>query len=707
MRSWRVAVTIMLVSVGTLSRAQTTDPRSHVQQLVDAVSRDSLMSFVISLENCGTRYEFSSQRDSAASYIMREFSRWGLETTSDDYLFSNVAFRGGEVVSDSCVFLVGSLILRSTNGGVSWMRCTLPSNGYFTGIDFVDAIHGWIVSNQGVIAVTNDGGSHWTTQTDVTSEFPSFQAVSFGDALRGIAAGWKHTYRTSNGGIRWMPCDMGIDKLFDVHMTDSVNAWAVGSQINGIAASIIASTDGGSTWNLQFVSDSCQLRAIHMVSSSLGWAVGSAWSSGRRALILKTTDGGAHWVTQAAPSGLMSLHDVKFQDSLRGWTIDMSGRLLRTDNGGRTWDDSAIGWTSSPCWLALGDRGDVYVCGWGIMNAGCLIQKSTNAGQTWLALTEHLPPEIVHRSRNIVATLPGKSNPGKECLVLAHYDSEEQSPGANDDASGVSAVMEAARLASRYEFASTIRFLTVSAEELWMLGSGSYAQEAKRQSRAIIGVMNADMIGYPIRGDTSELVIASAWDRIPLLDSAVAFNRLYNIGLRLRDTTDDSGACDYIPFALAGYPALNMTEGTAWEIWGGGDPYYHTPLDTYDKVHYGLVRRGAQIMLATIAELARPLGKTTSVAAAGRMPSGFHMEQNFPNPFNPSTTIRYALSKRSPVMLTLFNTLGQQISVLQDGEQEAGYHDVKFDGNGMSSGVYFYRLLAGDFIQIRRLLLLK
>ncbi len=66
--------------------------------------------------------------------------------------------------------------------------------------------------------------------------------------------------------------------------------------------------------------------------------------------------------------------------------------------------------------------------------------------------------------------------------------------------------------------------------------------------------------------------------------------------------------------------------------------------------------------------------------------------QNYPNPFNPSTTLSYSLTNRSHVTLTVFNALGQQFAVLQDGEREAGYHDVKFEGNGLPSGVYFYRI---------------
>jgi hypothetical protein len=84
----------------------------------------------------------------------------------------------------------------------------------------------------------------------------------------------------------------------------------------------------------------------------------------------------------------------------------------------------------------------------------------------------------------------------------------------------------------------------------------------------------------------------------------------------------------------------------------------------------------------------------------------FELEQNFPNPFNPSTTIRYGLPNRSHVMLAVFNNLGQQVAVFQNGEQDAGYHEVKFNGSALSSGVYFYRIQAGEFVLTKKLLLL-
>jgi hypothetical protein len=88
-------------------------------------------------------------------------------------------------------------------------------------------------------------------------------------------------------------------------------------------------------------------------------------------------------------------------------------------------------------------------------------------------------------------------------------------------------------------------------------------------------------------------------------------------------------------------------------------------------------------------------------------PGTFSLFQNYPNPFNPQTTIGYSLSHRSQVTLAIFNTLGQQVATLVNGDIDAGYHSVQFDGSNLASGIYYYRLHAGTFVETRKLLLIR
>jgi predicted GH43/DUF377 family glycosyl hydrolase len=85
----------------------------------------------------------------------------------------------------------------------------------------------------------------------------------------------------------------------------------------------------------------------------------------------------------------------------------------------------------------------------------------------------------------------------------------------------------------------------------------------------------------------------------------------------------------------------------------------------------------------------------------------FALMQNYPNPFNPETVIRYTLPRRSHVSLGVYDILGQQVADLVHGEVEAGTNEIRFDGTGLASGVYFYRIEAGSFTETKRLLLVK
>jgi len=89
------------------------------------------------------------------------------------------------------------------------------------------------------------------------------------------------------------------------------------------------------------------------------------------------------------------------------------------------------------------------------------------------------------------------------------------------------------------------------------------------------------------------------------------------------------------------------------------------------------------------------------------IPSVFSLGQNYPNPFNPSTNITFALPKNGRVTLKVFNTLGQQVATLVDGDYFAGTHEVNFDASSLSSGVYIYTLSSGDFLAAKKMILLK
>jgi photosystem II stability/assembly factor-like uncharacterized protein len=154
----------------------------------------------------------------------------------------------------------------------------------------------------------------------------------------------------------------------------------------------------------------------------------------------------------------------------------------------------------------------------------------------------------------------------------------------------------------------------------------------------------------------------------------------------------------------AGYDsiAISKDNGTTW-----------TPTETPHLEYFSLsdliVFHDTLFVVAAPGLMKRALATiiTSAPADPGEVPGSVQLYQCYPDPFNPSTVIRYALPSRVRVQVSVYNTLGQEVAILQNGEQEAGMHEVRFDGANLSSGVYFYTLRAGSVAETRKALLLR
>jgi hypothetical protein len=89
------------------------------------------------------------------------------------------------------------------------------------------------------------------------------------------------------------------------------------------------------------------------------------------------------------------------------------------------------------------------------------------------------------------------------------------------------------------------------------------------------------------------------------------------------------------------------------------------------------------------------------------IPQEYQLSQNYPNPFNPSTTIEYYLPEQSNVKIIIYDVLGNQLEVLFSGENSAGTHSLNWNADSYASGIYFYRMQAENFTQVKKMLLMK
>ena len=98
----------------------------------------------------------------------------------------------------------------------------------------------------------------------------------------------------------------------------------------------------------------------------------------------------------------------------------------------------------------------------------------------------------------------------------------------------------------------------------------------------------------------------------------------------------------------------------------------------------------------------------TSVKSSSEdIPKSFTLNQNYPNPFNPSTKISFQIPQNEYTTLKVYDVLGNEVATLLNEEKPAGSYSVKFDGSNLSSGIYFYKLTAGSFVETKKMILLK
>lgn len=237
-------------------------------------------------------------------------------------------------------------------------------------------------------------------------------------------------------------------------------------------------------------------------------------------------------------------------------------------------------------------------------NMGYRNRDSTGAGslgnqETRLYLTQTfaamgLTVSVQGSYSNVIGELPGRTNPARILVIGGHYDHiPGDRPGGDDNASGTAGVLEAARVLSRYQFESTIRFIGFNAEERGLLGSADYVNNhVKPNGENIVAMLNMDMILRPGWDNNPNAVIdldvGTRTSHAPSVALASAFRQAasdYTPTLTVDSTTFNiTGGSDQDPFVAAGYPAILLIENTATEIWSGANAYYHTDNDASDRL---------------------------------------------------------------------------------------------------------------------------
>jgi photosystem II stability/assembly factor-like uncharacterized protein len=398
-------------------------------------------------------------------------------------------------------------------------------------------------------------------------------------------------------------------------------------------------------WILDPAPTGMLLNRVRLISSSVGWIVGE------NGIILRTTDGGTSWQTQSSGTTVY-LNDVSFTDANNGTVVGDNGIILRTTNGGSTWQSQSSGTTYILHGVSFTDANTGTVVG-----QGGTILRTTNGGSSWLPQSNQTTAFL----RGVSFTdINNGTIVGSGSLIFRTTNGGDIWSGL---ASGTTWSLE------NVVFTDTNTGIAV--------GGGSYG------------------------GNTSVSII------IRTTNGGTTWTQKLNIsGSGIGPFSDvsfsDANNGAVVNF-LSNGPIWRTTDGGI--TWGSQITPDHEPLFSvsFADVDNGIAVGSHGTILRTTNGGVTFIGNENKNSS----PQWFTLSQNYPNPFNPGTVISYSLPSASNIKLIVFNTLGQTVKVLENGFKNTGNYSVNFNATELPSGIYFYKLEAGQFSQIKKMILLK
>jgi photosystem II stability/assembly factor-like uncharacterized protein len=403
------------------------------------------------------------------------------------------------------------------------------------------------------------------------------------------------------------------------------------------------------TWTIQQSNTIQTLWSVHFINSTTGIICGEGGT------ILKTTNSGTNWISKNSGT-TKNLQGARFINSTTGFASGWQGPILKTTDAGESWNIISFNNLPSTSYLGGGwffDANNAVIAMGTSSYKQSKILKTTNGCASWD--TVFYPP------------------PSTQGWISYFHFPDSQNGYATV---GYDTVYKTVNGGLNWTIVPLGGY-----PQLWT--SGVYFFDALT---GFVGGGNySNMTGQlskTTNGGTSWQIITSAY------------------GIAKIQFCDNSNGYALAASSTSGYGIIiKTTDG------GGNWNIFSTPRDSLNGMHFlsttlgyasgvqgRILRYGFQIGIKTI---------------SSEVPDKFYLYQNYPNPFNPTTNIKYQITNNGYVTLKVFDINGKEISTLINEKQTAGTYEATFDASALSSGIYFYRIIAGDYVKTMKMILLK
>ncbi|BDQ04002.1 YCF48-related protein [Ignavibacterium sp.] len=597
-------------------------------------------------------------------------------------------------------------LFKTTDRGNSWFELNTSNHSGFNGIYFLDIGNFWIVGDSGLIIHSTNDGLNWSNHS-LNTGYKNTTIYFLNDSLGFIGREFYTSLKTTNAGLTWSTVQtsghMLITKYF---FLNSDTGFAIGRQ-----GKIFRTTNKGQDWQnvspfntYKFIDAYLTTDSILVLFSNTGEIAkssdyGNSWIAhslgnfisdffsyvdfvndsifyivGINGNIYKTNDAGNSW--QKLRKGLeISIHDISFINKDSGWILSSVGEIFKTTDGGSNW----IRQISDSSYLALNK---LFIVDENIGYAvGQKILKTTNSGNDWTNIYEdgkiYYTCFFLDSAKGLVAGQYGKilitTNGGNNFITI-------------NDSGG-------SPLVSMFFVNENVGFIG---------GLGTLLKTTDGGFNWINIQVSDNYINGIFFWDASNGCIVSMDKIYKTNDGGHTWVNTYTDSIS--DWFMDIEFMDEqvgIAVSTGGNILTSNDGGTSWIA----NKYVTNNLSAMCSSQDSLVwicGPGGKILFSTINQI-------TSVEkdSINYNLSSYKLFQNYPNPFNPRTTITYEINTAGFVKLIIYDLLGREIKTLINEEKMPGKHSIDFISDNLSSGVYFYQLRFNNYIENRKMMLLK
>ncbi len=609
-------------------------------------------------------------------------------------------------------------LLKSSNSGLNWNIISTLSGSAIIDFQFVDNLIGYAITDSSTkkLYKTTDGGYNWNIINIVQSVVPS--SVFFLDEMTGYISAVNSIYKTTNGGQNWNllslnTSNLDINKIFFVNTNDG---FISGKQKNIGGDDIylfLSTSNGGLTWlSKEFEGE---ITDIHFASRDSGWISvlfanshkiyktsnhcqfwtlvnasatafhfynkQKAWGITSGNLITITNDGWESSVRQTPSVVIQDLFRVTALDSNLIYTVGGKQNIVATSNGGESWRNFACSCTELKSYgVYIKNDKEVWVVG-----SGGAVLITEDRGETWNDI--YLPtPDL----RDIIFV-----NNATGFIIGDSVDHSVIYKTTNSGGDWLPL--------HNFTLTPAVRLL-FSGDNIGWFAAGN----------KIFKSTDYGLIWNNIYTSVENITDISTSDNIVFCASGNKIYKTTNEGISWITTTlrSDSIKIKTISFANSNDGLAGCSDGKIFLTSNGGINWIELNQITNQSINSLILlnRNNGWIVGSNGIILHFDGNNLLNVTDyQDSRNKSFALEQNFPNPFNPSTKIYFKLNKKEHIRLKIFDVLGNEIITLVDEEKDAGSYSVDFLSNSrtISSGIYFYTLQNSSNSITKKMILLK